>query len=249
MKTTTFDSYTRDRLNRLAANHGLYVRHADGSFAFRPSALKFHRDGFVSAYIFEDGKNRWQRLDGMHADNPGSGDRYEFPAAPAETPAPVAIKHAAVGSIISATLRTEDLFPAFVTELEYQQTRNGAFLSCPENFPLRDAIANILGECQDAYLDDGETLDPEQEDDISEWVNESLPDMLSTFAPPYCSFGSHPGDGSDFGFWPSLEEIDELPTVGDSDEAAELGEDCKSVNDHGNVTVYAGDGTVVLELV
>jgi len=159
------------------------------------------------------------------------------------------IRPTTVGTVISATLRLEDLLPAFTTELEYLQTRNGEFLSIPENFAFRDSIANAIGEAQDCFDDDGETLRPDMEDTAADLVNETLPDLISAFSPPYCSFSAHPGDGSDFGHWPDMEVIDWLPVVEDSDAAIALGDDCKSVNDHGNVTVYSGTGEVLLELV
>ena len=85
--------------------------------------------------------------------------------------------------------------------------------------------------------------------DVASEIISTLEDALGEFAKPYCYFGALEGDGADFGFWPSHEQISELPTVEGSDEARELGEDCKSVNDHGNVTVYGGDGSILLELV
>lgn len=154
------------------------------------------------------------------------------------------MKYAPIGSISHATLRPEDLIEAFGSELEWQIQRNGAFLSLPENFPLRDRLASLLGEWQDAWDDKGELIDDYPEDLIDD-----LSSALNEFSPPYCYFGAHEGDGSDFGYWPSMYEILGLPTVADSDEAMELGEDCKSVNDHGNVTVHSGDGEIVLELV
>jgi hypothetical protein len=159
------------------------------------------------------------------------------------------LRHATIGTIVSATLRLEDLLPAFITELEYLQTRNGGFLSLPENFPFRDSIARAIGEAQDCFDDGGETIRPDMEDAAADLVNETLPDLISAFSPPYCSFHAHPGDGSDFGHWPDMEAIEWLPVVEDSDEAKELGDDCKSVNCHGNVTVYSGTGEVLLELV
>lgn len=160
-----------------------------------------------------------------------------------------ALKTASIGSISHGTLRTEDLLSAFLSELEWNIRRNGNFFCLPGNFGERDRLNNLVGEAQDCFAEDGDGIDPDKEAEADELVNEALPDALQEFAPPYCDFGSHPGDGSDFGYWPSTEAIDELPTVEDSDAAKELGEDCKSVNDHGNVTVYGADGSVLLELV
>lgn len=159
------------------------------------------------------------------------------------------IKLASIGSVSTATLRTKDLLSAFADELEWQIQRNGDYFSRPENFALRDKLNSLVGETQDCWGEDSE-IAPDKQDQADWLVNEALPVALSAhFAPAYCYFGSHPGDGADFGFWPSWDEIDELPTVEDSDAAKALGEDCKSVNDHGNVTVYGGDGSILLALV
>lgn len=153
---------------------------------------------------------------------------------------------AAIGSISHGTLRTEDLLSEFSSELDWQFRKNGNYFSLPENREEGRKFHELSGEAQDQYEEDGETL---KDEEAASWLVESLSDALQSFAPPYCYFGSHEGDGSDFGFWPSHDSIEELPTVEDSDAAKELGEDCKSVNDHGNVTVYGGDGSILLELV
>lgn len=156
------------------------------------------------------------------------------------------MKTAKIGSISHGTLRTKDLLSTFASELESLVFLNGNHFSRPENFAKRDRLNNIIGYAQDAWTEDGESL--EDEDTAQELVQE-LQVALEQFAPPYCYFGAHEGDGSDFGFWPSHDQIDELPHVENSEEARELGEDCKHVNDHGNVTVYSGDGSVLLEIV
>ena len=56
---------------------------------------------------------------------------------------------------------------------------------------------------------------------------------------------------SDFGYWPSLSEIEELPTYDSTDAAKEAGEenDFKVVSDHGNVEVYSFDGQSIIGIV
>lgn len=161
------------------------------------------------------------------------------------------MKYASIGSISTGTLRSEDLIEVFGSELEWQIQRNGDFLSRPENFPLRDRLNDLLGEYQDAFDDSGELI----HDDPSELAN-SLQDALEEFAGPYCYFGSHPGDGADFGYWPSFDSIEELPQIADNskeaieaEQAEGFSTDVRYVNDHGNVTVYGADGSVILELV
>lgn len=78
------------------------------------------------------------------------------------------------GTIIHGTMRNADLIPAFRRELE-----------------RIDAIAEgAIVPAEDPDSDDG-----------CEELNE-LFDVLDRYAPEGMYFGAHPGDGSDFGFWP-----------------------------------------------
>jgi hypothetical protein len=77
MTATKITHYEKERLRYLAANVLLYVRR-DGNFVFRPSGMRFHRDGTVSGY--HPGEGGWTRLDGMTADGPRSGDSWTFPS-------------------------------------------------------------------------------------------------------------------------------------------------------------------------
>jgi hypothetical protein len=143
-------------------------------------------------------------------------------------------RKATVGSIISATHNTSELVAAFTTELEYI-TRGGR---------TRD-VERLLATCN-AWLDKDEGRD----DELGEYLVEDLIGWLGEYAPPYCYFSTHPDDGADFGFWPCLQSINELPKVKDCVDPAPIpGEDYVYVNDRGNVTVYGADGSVLLELV
>lgn len=147
------------------------------------------------------------------------------------------------GSISRGTLRTEDLLPDFIAELEWQIRRNGEHFSNPENFGERDRLNNLVGEAQDCFTKSGKAIKRSKRDFAEELVNETLPDALNLFAPAYSYFGAHCGDGSDFGFWPmDIEEIksqiefsstkaQEFP---DSDFSGEW----LHVNERGNCTLY-----------
>jgi hypothetical protein len=83
--------------------------------------------------------------------------------------------------------------------------------------------------------------------ELTEFLNERLWDAMQAAAPPYAEFGAHEGDGSDYGFWPSIEALSEDAREGDTVVKVEAGnpwpEMAKSVvyvmevTDHGNVTL------------
>lgn len=143
---------------------------------------------------------------------------------------------ATIGSISHGTLRTEDIISAFIDELRVRLQHEKLLDGDNEH-------TKLLAEAEKC-LEDEET----EHDYVGDLLGE-LEDALTEYAPPYCYFGASMGDGSDFGYWPNLDAIDELPQVEGSEEAKALGEDCKFVNDHGNVTVYGGDGKVIIDFV
>ena len=130
-----------------------------------------------------------------------------------------------IGSISHATMRPEDLIPTFADTLEELAKDN------PEHIDNLNAIrkqSEKIGyyESEDCEFD-------------LEW----LFDALDSYSPSYCYFGSHEGDGSDYGFWPNLMILDddirmgEIVSVSDPSEVPESG-DAVFINDHGNVTFY-----------
>lgn len=133
------------------------------------------------------------------------------------------------GSVIHGTLRPEDLIPAFA-----------------------DALRDYLRTCRPVprYVRAKafRALEWTKEDCRAEEAGRALVDLsdaLDCFAPAYAYFGAHPGDGSDFGFWP----IDDVPGAVDEDSGlvvADISEIPRGfsgpvllVNDHGNMTLYA----------
>ena len=93
---------------------------------------------------------------------------------------------AQLGTVISGTLRPEDLIPAFAGELRFLSEA-----SINNNPELWEEIACLLEAADSA--------DGASEDAVGlVW---ELADALNEFAPEGAYFGAHPGDGSDFGFW------------------------------------------------
>lgn len=145
-----------------------------------------------------------------------------------------------IGTISHATLRSEDLVDAFVTELK-----------CFDD--LSEDEKSLIDEAEDwqAVDVDRPWIDADLYQECGYEITNELQDVLDTRAPSYCYFGTISFDGSDFGFWPCRESIDELPRVKDPSEIPDggTGADTAFVNDHGNVTIYAADGSIILEIV
>ena len=64
---------------------------------------------------------------------------------------------------------------------------------------------------------------------------------LEEYAPSYFYFGSHPGDGADYGFWLSeswSEDFEGLKVSDLSDVPSDYYGELAVINDHGNVSLY-----------
>ena len=134
-----------------------------------------------------------------------------------------------IGSISTGTLRPEDLLPAFARELE-RHAPDHALVTAAYAIQVYDGGA-------------------------SELINE-IQDELQNHCPPFVTFGSHPGDGADFGYWPDMDSLEEALadpewTLIDGelyriprDEAVLV-----HVNDHGNVTVMDMERNVLWAVV
>lgn len=125
------------------------------------------------------------------------------------------------GSVSSGTMREEDLIPCFIAEIKYYQPRNKFACEISKRVNKKSYRYNTE--------DSGYDL-------------ESLFDELNNINNlPYVYFGSHPGDGSDYGYWIDelleydfeelkVNDLAEIPT-------GYTGE-CLYTNDHGNMTLY-----------
>lgn len=90
-------------------------------------------------------------------------------------------------SVSHATMRPEDLIPTFASFL------NGYVV---QNDPANE-YAELVNEAM-AFT----AFDTEE----AHYLLEELFDALNEVSPYDCYFGSHPGDGSDYGFWTAEEE-------------------------------------------
>lgn len=99
-------------------------------------------------------------------------------------------------TVSRATLRNQDLIPAFLNALAHLDP------------PVYEQMTMGIREETAQY---GEEL---WEDDDSEWwytesaywVLEQLIDSLDACSPDGYYFGAHEGDGSDFGFWKVIDD-------------------------------------------
>ena len=136
------------------------------------------------------------------------------------------MQYASMGSVSSGTMRTEDLIPAFLDELEYHAKRNHR----------KDHLAEVkrIREASDA-------ADYYETDDAGWNLNETLFDALNEYALPYFYFGAHPGDGADYGFWltDGFEyDFDGLKVSDTSEIPRGYTGEVLLVSDHGNMTLF-----------
>ena len=150
---------------------------------------------------------------------------------------------ATLGTVVSGTLQPFDLADAFATELA---------CFAPDHPLVKE---------WDSSSYDEDALTDEQLDEL-QFLVDDLQDALQEFAPPFCYFGAHPGDGCDFGYWFDHDSFDDARRYkevievepDDAEVIARLVADSGAsyachVNDHGNVTLYDCNGVIVLELV
>lgn len=96
------------------------------------------------------------------------------------------------GTIIHATMRPQDLIPAFLVALRsWNPKASEAIAATIPHDKLMDDSGLVI-------IDDHPWW---QSEDCDEALVE-LFDALDAEAPEGAYFGAHPGDGSDFGFWP-----------------------------------------------
>jgi hypothetical protein len=98
------------------------------------------------------------------------------------------------GTVIHATLRPQDLIPAFFEMLNTLGDRDRV-QAIRDEFKIPDS--ELIGSDL-RIIDDHPWWNSE---DASYLLNEVLFDALNDHAPEGHYFGAHIGDGSDFGFW------------------------------------------------
>lgn len=137
-----------------------------------------------------------------------------------------------IGTVSYGTMRSEDLIPEFVDELE---------CLCKAQDCLDEDMQQVIDEGRAIIKYAEYNEDVWEFENTNEYLNETLWDALNNCAPPYFYFGSHEGDGSDFGFWlcpDAIEDFDGLK-VSDTSEVPENYEgEVMHINDHGNVSLY-----------
>ena len=128
-----------------------------------------------------------------------------------------------IGSISSGTMRNEDFIPEFIWTLRHQRPCKRAHRAL-----CREIEARM--KSQDYFESEGSGFDLEE-----------LFNALDAYAPAYFYFGSHPGDGADYGFWLSEcwdEDFDGLKVDDLADVQKDYFGEVAVVNDHGNVSLY-----------
>lgn len=138
-----------------------------------------------------------------------------------------------IGSVSHDTLRNEDLLPAMI------DAARSVKMQRVHHEMVREIEYNVRTNYSKA-LDEKRIL---TEDSIGELMSddvERLTDMLNSYVPDFCYFGTNEGDGADFGVWPIRDVDGDFVAVGKCRPlASTIPQDhFMEVNDHGNCTMY-----------
>jgi len=134
-----------------------------------------------------------------------------------------------IGSVSHGTMRREDLIPDFISALKSMR-------------PFRRHHRSVVREIEHNMR----TIEDYFDSEIAIYdLNERLFAALDNYAPPFFYFGSHPGNGADYGFWLSEEWEEQLADNGGikvndlSEVPIGFSGYVAQVSDHGNVTLYS----------
>ena len=98
-------------------------------------------------------------------------------------------------SLSHGTMRDQDLVKSFMDFMR-------------ENLP--NEYAAIVAESENVKLVSDSLNEPEDDSEQAGFfINEVLFETIDRYAPLGHSFNSHPGDGSDYGFWQADDDYDE----------------------------------------
>lgn len=115
------------------------------------------------------------------------------------------------GTISHGTMRDIDLLGKFSDTLEYLAKKNNEYQKYKDIIKEARRYRDFLIKYEDMlWKDHHKKIRESIFETVSYIINEDLFNALSEFAPPNHYFGSHPGDGSDYGFWLSEDAIEDL---------------------------------------
>jgi hypothetical protein len=155
-----------------------------------------------------------------------------------------------LGSISTGTLRQQDLLSAFTqTLISLESTKFYAEVG-PDSLELYHG--SELVRQAPAMLDALDNTTAVSNPYVAEYLD-WLTDALNELCPPFVYFGTHPGDGAAFGFWPDMDRLNEamqrMGMASESDEERLEDGVIVQVSDHGNVTVMDMDRNVLWSVV
>ena len=156
------------------------------------------------------------------------------------------------GTVSHGTMRNIDLLRSFGEQLDYLAKVNGCLPKYMSLINDSDRYANFLEDHEEGlYKPHHTTIRESIFSTVSEIINEELFNALNGFAAPYMYFGSHIGDGSDYGFWITEDieqDFDGLKVSDTSEVPKDYTGEVLHVNDHGNITLYSAKNGNLLEI-